>query len=73
MKNGAGDGKRDWIKERMKPLAVGVPDAAAAVGISERGMRGLIASGKVPATRIGGRVLVRTKDLEELLEKGVAL
>ena len=56
---------------RHPPLAVPVDQAAAIIGISRAYLYRLMQSGDLRKTKIGGRTLIRIKDLEHLLEKQV--
>lgn len=47
----------------MEPILVGVVEAARVLGISERGLRGMIADGKLDSVRMGRRRLLRVADL----------
>lgn len=58
--------RRTRAVERM---AFDLPAAAAAVGLSVSGLRELIAAGKLRATRVGRRVLIRRESLQDLLER----
>lgn len=62
----------------MTPLAVGVAEGAAALGISKWSFRQLIASGDIPTVQLpsskhsgetGRRVLVAVADLEEFVKQ----
>lgn len=53
----------------VTPLLLSIDEAAQSLGgISARTMRGLLYSGTIPATRIGRRVLVSTRALEQYIE-----
>lgn len=45
-------------------IAVEVPEAAALVGLSESTVRREINAGKLPAHRLGRKILVRVVDLD---------
>jgi excisionase family DNA binding protein len=49
------------------PLLLAVPRAAGLLGISRATAYRLIASGELPARRLGGRVYVVTAGLQELV------
>jgi excisionase family DNA binding protein len=49
------------------PLLLAVPRAAQLLGISRAGAYRLVASGELPARRLGGRVYVVTAALRELV------
>lgn len=60
----------------IKPLVYTVRSAAQALLLSESTIRKLIARGLLPVSRIGDRVLIQPKSLQELLnyaesEKGI--
>jgi predicted DNA-binding transcriptional regulator AlpA len=57
----------DKSKPEYNPLAVSVPEGAAAVGVSPRTLWYLIEQGKLPISKIGSRTVVRWSDLEKLL------
>ena len=48
------------------PLVLTVKAAAAQLSVSERTMRGLVASGEVPSVLVGGRRMVPSSALVEL-------
>jgi excisionase family DNA binding protein len=50
------------------PLAYSVADAARAVAVCERSLRGEIATGRLSVVRLGTRVIIRRIDLEAWLE-----
>lgn len=50
-------------------LAVGLKDAADAVGLSHWTLRKMIAEGKLPAVRINRRVLIELAVLRQLIEQ----
>jgi excisionase family DNA binding protein len=54
----------------MQEIAIGIKDAARAVGISPWTMRSFIRQGKIRAVRIGRRVLVEPAELKRLIEQG---
>ena len=49
-------------------LAVSVPRAASMLDVSVVTVWRYLKAGKIPACRIGGRTLIRTADLEKLLD-----
>jgi excisionase family DNA binding protein len=51
-------------------FAMGLREAAEAVGLSHWTLRKLIAEGKLPAVRVGRRVLVEPEALRQLVERG---
>ena len=51
-------------------LAIGLKDAAMAVGLSPWTLRGWIRRGKLRSVRLGRRVLVEPSELKRLVEKG---
>lgn len=53
----------------MQEIAIGVKDAARAVGISPWTMRTLIRQGKIRAVRICRRVLIEPSELKRLIEQ----
>lgn len=53
------------------PLAVGVPEAARLLSISERQAWYLVKSGKLPTTTVGRRRLVLVEELRRCLEQGL--
>lgn len=57
------------MTEQTERLTLSVEEAAAAVGISERHLRSLIAEGDFPAVRFGKRVLIVKTQLEAWLQK----
>jgi len=50
-------------------LAVGLKDAAEAVGLSHWTLRKLVSEGKLPAVRINRRVLIELAVLRQLIEQ----
>jgi excisionase family DNA binding protein len=62
----------DMKKKAPPSHAIGdARDAAAWMGISYSGVRRLIRSGRLPAAKIGGRVVVRLKDANALLDRSL--
>jgi len=51
-------------------LALSVSDTARLLGISRNGAYNLVAEGKLPAVRLGRRLLVPRKSLDNLLAGG---
>ena len=50
-------------------LAVSVPEAAKKIGVSRNTAYGLCQSGLLPSVKLGGRIIVPMKRLEEFLDK----
>jgi excisionase family DNA binding protein len=50
-------------------LALRVPEAAAAIGVSRASMYQVVARGEVRAVRIGRRILIPVVELQRLLER----
>ena len=53
--------------EKVDPIAVRPRDAADRLGLSERKVRGLIASGELRSVKIGAARLIPVVDLERLI------
>ena len=51
-------------------LALGVKEAAEAIGLSHWALRKFIREGRLRAVRIGRRVLIEPAELQRLVEKG---
>lgn len=51
------------------PRNMSIPEAAAYLGISVRKLRYDISEGRIRAVRFGRRVILRLKDLDEVLEQ----
>jgi excisionase family DNA binding protein len=51
-------------------LALGLKEAASAVGLSPWTLRGWIRCGKLRCVRLGRRVMVEPAELERLVEQG---
>ena len=51
-------------------LAIGLKDAAMAVGLSVWTLRGWIRHGKLRCVRLGRRVLIEPSELQRLVEQG---
>ena len=62
-------------RRTVNGLLLGVPEASALIGNSERSLRGLIAAGVIPYRKLGGRVVFRRSELEKWIEnlEGVSL
>jgi excisionase family DNA binding protein len=58
----------------MTPLAVSVPEAARLLGLSRSTTYAAVKRGDIPSVRIGGRIVVPLRRLEELInpERGNA-
>ena len=54
----------------MEQLAMGLRQAAEAVGLSHWTLRSYIRQGKIRAVRIGRRILVEPEELQRLVEEG---
>lgn len=50
-------------------FAMGLREAAESVGLSHWTLRKLISEGKLPAVRVGRRVLVEPESLRQLVER----
>lgn len=50
------------------PLAYRIEDAAAAIGISRSTLFEYIKHGRIPSRKIGGRTVIRHRDLEAFLD-----
>ena len=51
----------------MTPLAVGLIEAAAMLGIAARTLRKFASERRLPSVKLGGRLLFRLSDLEAFL------
>ena len=51
-------------------LALGLKDAADALGLSHWTLRSYVKQGKLAAVRIGKRILIEPSALQQLIEKG---
>lgn len=51
-------------------VLVNVPTGARALGISSYALRSLIRRGTIPAVWIGRRLLLRTRDIDAVIEAG---
>lgn len=56
------------IPEGSAPLAVSVPEAARLIGLSRSSAYEAVKRGDIPSVRIGGRVLVPLRRLEEMID-----
>jgi excisionase family DNA binding protein len=63
--------KKPLRHEPVPPLSVQLVQAAALLGISERKLWELKATGKIPCVRIGRSVRFRIQDLEEFIERNL--
>ena len=54
----------------MEQLALGVRQAAEAVGLSHWTLRAYVRQGKLKALKIGRRVLIEPNELQRLVESG---
>ena len=54
----------------MEEIAIGIRDAAKAVGLSVWTLRGWIRHGKLRCVRLGRRVMVEPGELKRLVEAG---
>lgn len=52
----------------MTPLAISVPEAGRLLGLSRSTTYEAVKRGDIPSVRIGGRVLVPLRRLEELID-----
>lgn len=59
-------------KRTPEPLAFGVIDAAAAMGIGKSKLWALISAGEIKVARIGGRTVVPLKEIEAFLDRKMA-
>jgi excisionase family DNA binding protein len=60
------------LEPTLPVIALSVPQAAKAIGVSEKTMWKLIRAGKLRHARVGARVLVPVKALEEFVLAGGA-
>jgi len=58
------------FREKITPRLVSLPDAAQALGVSERFLRILERRGKVRLTRIGRRVMMPVAEVDRLAAEG---
>ena len=54
----------------MEEIAIGIRDAAKAVGLRVWTLRAWVRQGKVKAVRLGRRVLIEPGELRSLVERG---
>jgi excisionase family DNA binding protein len=59
----------DGHADGMAPLTVSYRAAADALSVSERSVRRLVASRKLPAVDVGGNRRIRTRDLVEYVDR----
>lgn len=52
----------------MTPLAVSVPEAALLIGLSRSTTYAAVKRGEIPSVRVGGRVLIPLRRLQELID-----
>ena len=55
-------------RRTVNGLLLGVPEASALIGNSERSVRALVATGVIPYRKLGGRVVFRRAELEKWIE-----
>jgi len=55
------------VNNDLEPLAYTVKDAVRVLRLSERRIRDLVASGRLPARREGQKILIRRQDAEAYL------
>jgi excisionase family DNA binding protein len=65
----AKEGSSPLINEKGEKLVFSISEAAKALGISDATVRSLTLTGKIRAVRIGRRILIPRKGLQELLEE----
>jgi len=58
--------------KRTRPLAVSVSEAARFLGISTATVRSYVASRRIHSVRVGGKILIPTQLLDQVMEQGVA-
>ena len=54
----------------MEQIAIGLPEAAASLGLSVWTIRSWIRQGKIAAIRLGRRVMVEPAELRKLVKAG---
>jgi len=54
----------------MEQLALGLRQAAEAVGLSHWTLRAYVRQGKIRAVKIGRRILIEPSELQRLVEEG---
>lgn len=59
----------DSIIRTNPPKVLNVPEAAEYLSISQRTLRSWISERKIRVARLGGRVVLRTIDINRFLEK----
>ena len=52
-------------------LALSIPDAAQAIGVSRATLYRLIVSNDIPVVKVGHRSVIRTVDLEQFLSRNM--
>ena len=55
--------------DEIRPLTVGVREAALMLSVSQRHVWNLIETGVLPSVRLGGRVLIRVEAMNEKLKE----
>jgi excisionase family DNA binding protein len=60
---------KDSARDQLEPLAVTAKDAARMLGISERSLFELKATGKLPFVRVGCKINYAVEDLKAYLNK----
>jgi excisionase family DNA binding protein len=58
------------LPRHAEPLAIGVKEAAALIGLSHWVLRQYVRQGKLRAVKIGRRVLIEPEELQRLIEQG---
>ncbi len=53
----------------VKPILVGITEAATMLGLGRSSIYRLINDGKLDPVRLGGRTLIRIADIERLVER----
>jgi excisionase family DNA binding protein len=59
------------VNNELKPIAVGVGDAARMIGLSKRSVRNYAKSGRLATARVGRRVLIPVEALEALIRSSM--
>ncbi|MFC7738312.1 helix-turn-helix domain-containing protein [Roseomonas sp. GCM10028921] len=59
------------MRDTIEPVT-NARDTAKHLGVSPQTVRRLIRSGTLPALKIGARVVIRTADVNAMLERGTA-
>jgi excisionase family DNA binding protein len=59
----------DVVQAEQERLTFSVDEAARALGVSRNLMYDLVAQGRVPSVRLGRRIVVPRRALEELLSR----